>query len=88
MITSADLYPLARRLHTLIPAQLRRWTGEVGNPLKRDRLTDNLPMELTQVPDVPFAEDDHEGRDSGRHDQPSPGGLRHDVGLPLREFRR
>jgi hypothetical protein len=26
MITSAGLYPIARRLHALIPSQLRRWT--------------------------------------------------------------
>ena len=33
-----DIYPLARRLHPLIPAPLQRWTGEPSHPDERDRL--------------------------------------------------
>jgi hypothetical protein len=29
-MTSHDIYPLAQRLYDLIPARLRRWTGEPG----------------------------------------------------------
>jgi hypothetical protein len=39
-ITSADIYPLARWLHALIPAPLQRWTGEPRHPDERDRLPD------------------------------------------------
>jgi hypothetical protein len=42
MMTSADLYPSARRLHDLILAQLRRWTGGVGNPDERERLAGSM----------------------------------------------
>jgi hypothetical protein len=32
-LTSADIYPLAQRLHALIPERLWRWTGK---PSDRD----------------------------------------------------
>jgi hypothetical protein len=60
-MTSHDIYPLAQRLYALIPAPLRQWTGEPGDPDERDRLANNFLMELTAVPDAPIAEDDQEG---------------------------
>jgi hypothetical protein len=59
-LTSADLYPLARRLHALIPEPLRRWTGMPTSPDERDRLANTLLMELTEVPDAPWPEADEE----------------------------
>jgi len=61
MLTSTQIYPLARRLHALIPVSLRRWTGEPGDSDVRDRLANNLLIELTAVPEAPIAEDDQEG---------------------------
>jgi hypothetical protein len=60
-MTSHDIYPLAQRLYDLVPATLRRWTGKPAGPDDRDRLVNNLLMELTVVPGAPIAEDDQEG---------------------------
>ena len=57
---SHDIYPLAKRLHALIPEPLRRWTGVPGDPEARDRLANTLLMELTLVPGAPIAEEDLE----------------------------
>jgi hypothetical protein len=48
-MTSDQIYPLAQRLYALIPPTLRRWTGEPGDPNARDRLANNLLMELKDV---------------------------------------
>jgi hypothetical protein len=48
-------------LYGLIPAPLQRWTGEPSDPDDRDRLANNLLMELTVVSGAPIAEDDQEG---------------------------
>jgi hypothetical protein len=40
-MTSADIYPLAQRLHALIP-EGRRWAGVPGDPVERDCLADAL----------------------------------------------
>lgn len=45
-ITNADIYPLARWLHALIPAPLQRWTGEPNHPGERDRLA-NLCLDIS-----------------------------------------
>lgn len=60
-ITSVDIYPLAQRLHALIPAGLRRWTGFPADPGDRDCLANDLVMELIDVPGAPIADDDREG---------------------------
>lgn len=60
MITSADIYPLAQRLHGLIPERLRRWTGSYAEPAERDRLADAMLAELTEAPAASFDRDDPE----------------------------
>jgi hypothetical protein len=60
-MTSQDIDPLARRLYELILTPLQRWTGEPSDPDDRDRLANNLLMELTVVPGAPIAVDDQEG---------------------------
>jgi hypothetical protein len=44
---STGSYPLAQHLHGCIPEGLRRWTGEPGDPIERDRPANTLLMELT-----------------------------------------
>jgi hypothetical protein len=60
-MTSQEIYPLARRLYELIPPSLQRWTGKPSGPDDRDRLANNLLMEMTVVPGAPIAENDQEG---------------------------
>lgn len=59
-MTSQDLYPLAQRLWALIPESLRQWSGRPGDLDERDRLANNLLMELTEVPDAPWPDPDGE----------------------------
>jgi hypothetical protein len=60
-MTSQGIYPPAWRLYGLIPAPLQHWAGEPSDPDDRDRLANNLLMDLTVVPGAPIAEDDQEG---------------------------
>jgi hypothetical protein len=59
-MTSQDIYPLARRLYGLIPAPLQHWTGEPSDTDDRDRLANNLLMEMTIVPQAPNAKSRHD----------------------------
>jgi hypothetical protein len=58
--TSADIYPLAQRLHACIPLALRRWSGFPADPDERDRLANTLLMELTEGPEAPWPDPDEE----------------------------
>ena len=40
-LTSTDSHPLAQRLHALLPAPRRRWTGMLTDLAERDRLADD-----------------------------------------------
>jgi hypothetical protein len=55
-MTSHDIYPLAQRLYDLIPTPLRRWTGEPGDPDARERVANNLLVELTDVVNLALPE--------------------------------
>jgi hypothetical protein len=42
LLTSAQIVPLAQRLHTMIPECLQRWTAEPDDSDERGRLADAM----------------------------------------------
>jgi hypothetical protein len=86
-MTLHDIIPLGQRLYALIPAHLRRWTGEPSDPDERDRLANNLLMEMTAVSGAPIAEDDHDGFDQAVIISEALAGFLNHMGLSVCEFR-